>query len=412
MRAEVIGVGTELLLGEIPNSNAQAISAELADLGIDVLHHVAVGDNLGRVTEALTVALNRADIVIVTGGLGPTPDDLTRDAAAAALGVPLERDEEMVATLESIFQRLGRDMPDENKKQADFPAGAEVISPEGTAPGFVARAANDSILVCLPGVPWEMKAMMRKDVIPRLRSLSGEGTLVIREVLVVGLGESHTHHLISDLVEQQTDPTIAFLAGGGAVRVRLITKARDEAEGIARIEPLEAEIRRRLGPSALRGEGRTPAEILGQILVERSLTVAVAESLTGGMIASALTEAEGASDFFLGSIVAYATEAKRDVVGVDEEVLEREGPVSEEAAAQLAERAAAVFSADLGLAATGVAGPATQDGKPVGTLFVAAHHGGRTEVRSPRGYGDRGNIRRIAVTSALDLGRRLLSGDL
>ena len=404
-----MGVGTELLLGQIANTNAQEISQMLATAGVDVHHHVAVGDNLDRAADAIATALGRADAVIVTGGLGPTPDDLTREAVAKVLGRPLVRDETLAGVIRGVFHSLGRAMPEDNLKQADLPEGAEPIAPEGTAPGLIART-DGKVLFCVPGVPWEMQAMMEKTVLPELRSMGGAAVLATREILVVGLGESHTHQALADLVAAQSNPTIAYLASAGLVKVRLTAKATTEDDALSLIRPLETEIRARLGTNAVEGEGATVAQVLGRLLKGRGETVAAAESLTGGLLGAELTKAEGASEFFLGSIVAYATEAKVRVVGVDRSVLEDAGPVSEETAAQLAERAAERFGADLGLSTTGVAGPALHDGQPVGMVYVAASYKGATEVRKPKAYGGRDHIRAIAVTSAIDLGRRVLGG--
>jgi nicotinamide-nucleotide amidase len=403
----LVGVGTELLLGQIANTNAQYISQELADAGVDVYFHVVVGDNLERVASTIATALDRSEVVVVTGGLGPTPDDLTREGVAAALGVALRRDDHLVGVIKRIFEGLGRVMPAENLKQADLPEGATPLEPEGTAPGLVLER-DGKLLFALPGVPWEMKAMLGKFVLPALRDRAGESTLVTRQVLVMGLGESMTHEKIADIVAEQTNPTVAFLAGRGQVRVRITAKAETEREALELIHPVEQRIRERLGEAAVPGGRTTIAQALGDALRERGASAAVAESLTGGLIGAALTETDGASDFFLGSLVTYATAAKRDVAGIDEDVLDRNGPVSERAAGALAEAAAAHFGADMGLSATGVAGPTEQDGMPVGTVFVGAAYGGRTEVRHVRAYGDRDHIRQFAVTSTLDLGRRLL----
>ncbi|MGH2788789.1 MAG: competence/damage-inducible protein A [Actinomycetota bacterium] len=407
MDAEIIGVGTELLLGQIANTNAQTISQALARAGINVFFHTAVGDNAGRMGEVIRSAQTRSDAVIITGGLGPTPDDITREAVAGATGRGLQRDPELAGQIRAIFERLGRAMPDENLKQADLPEGAAPIAPRGTAPGF--HLEHDGcLIIALPGVPWEMKAMLAEDVMPLLGARAGDAVIFTREVLVIGLGESHTHERIADIVASQSNPTIAFLAGGGQVRVRITAKASSDAEARGLVEPVENAIRDRLGRSAVPGMGETLAEALGTMLRDRGATVAVAESLTGGLIGAELTAVGGSSDFFAGSVACYTTESKRDVVGVDESILAGPGPVSEAAAGALAEGAARLFGASLGLAATGVAGPAEQDGVPVGTIFVGATFGGRTEVRRVRGYGDRVNIRAIALTAALDLGRRLV----
>jgi nicotinamide-nucleotide amidase len=402
-----VGVGTELLLGQIANTNARDISRACASAGIDVYFHTVVGDNIDRMVETFRQALERADAVIITGGLGPTPDDITREAVAAVLGVELRRKQELVDKVKSVFERMGRTMPESNLRQADLPAGATPIEPEGTAPGFMIEI-DSKLLFALPGVPWEMQAMLQKSVMPWLRQRTGGQTIVSREIIVVGLGESKTHELIADVVEAQTNPTIAYRASAGQVRLRLTAKADSEADALALIRPIEQEVRSRLGEDAVGGEHSSLADALGETLRERDATIGVAESLTGGLIAAALTEASGSGDYFLGSLVCYDSAAKRDVVGVDPAILEGPGAVSEEAARALAEGAARKLSADLGISATGVAGPAEQEGKPVGTIFVGATFGGRTEARHVRGYGDRANVQAIAVTAALDLGRRLI----
>ena len=408
MNAEIIGVGTELLLGQIPNTNAQHISQVLAGIGVDVHHHVAVGDNVDRMVAVFTEAGERADAVIITGGLGPTPDDITREAVAATTGRKLARDERLAGVIRNIFERLGREMPEDNLRQADLPEGATPIEPEGTAPGFFLEH-DGTIFFALPGVPWEMKAMMAKVVVPELKKRAGEQALVSRQILVIGLGESHTHKRIADIVERQTNPTIAYLAGSGQVRVRLSAKASSEAEALALIGPVEDEIRARLEGNALPGHPDNVVDAVAALLREREMTIATAESLTGGGLGSVLSNAAGASDYFLGGLVLYATEAKRDVGGIDPAILEGPGAVSEEAAAAMAEAAAERFGADVGLATTGVAGPTEQEGKPVGTVYVAASVAGKTEARHVQGYGDRDNIRAISVTASLELARRMIT---
>lgn len=407
MRAEIVGVGTELLLGQIANTNAQTISQALAMIGVDVHFHQAVGDNPERMREVFELASRRADVVIVTGGLGPTPDDITREAIAELAGVKLVRRDDLAARIKDVFEKLGREMPPDNLRQADLPEGAEVIDLQGTAPGFRIDI-DDCTFFALPGVPWEMEAMLRKDVLPYLRSAGGDSTIASREILVMGLGESHTHERIADIVERQTQPTIAYLAGSGRVRVRLTAKAGSEAEALALIEPVESEIRERLGKHAVQGTTSDLAQALGEILREKKITVASAESLTGGLLGAELSGAGGSSDFFKGGIVTYWTEAKRDVLGVDESVLLGPGAVSEEAAAAMAQAVSLRFKTELGLATTGVAGPSQQEGKPVGTIYVGAAFEGTTQTRHVRGYGNRANIRAIAVSAAMDLGRRLI----
>jgi nicotinamide-nucleotide amidase len=410
MNAEIVGVGTELLLGQIANTNAQTISQALAGIGVDVFFHCAVGDNLQRMTDVIRRARSRSDVVIITGGLGPTPDDITREAVAAATDRQLHRDPALEKEIRAVFERLERAMPEENLKQADLPEDAVAITPRGTAPGFYVDD-RECLIIALPGVPWEMNAMLTEDVVPLLTARAGSKVILTRQVLVVGLGESHTHERIADIVEAQTNPTIAFLAGGGLVRVRITAKAASESVALGLVEPVERAVRERLGRSAVPGRGDSLAESVGNMLRDKGMTVAVAESLTGGLVGAELSAVGGSSDFFLGSVACYSTASKRDVLGVDDSILAGPGPVSEEAAGALAAGAARLFGASLGLAATGVAGPAEQDRVPVGTVYVGACLDGKTEVRLVRGYGDRTNIRAIAVTATLDLGRRLVQNE-
>lgn len=407
MIAEIVGVGTELLLGQIANTNAKKISTALAEAGIDVYYQTVVGDNLDRMADTLRQAIARSDVVVVTGGLGPTPDDITREGIAAAAGVGLRRDAELEAGIRSFFERVGRTMPEDNIRQADLPEGAEPIAPEGTAPGFCIETAG-TLVFALPGVPWEMSAMLQKSVIPALKERAAAEPIISREIIVVGLGESRTHELIADIVAAQSNPTIAYRASAGQVRLRITAKAPSEGDAVALIRPVENQVRERLGEDAVDGTYPSLADALGEMLRKRGATMAAAESLTGGLIATELTRSGGSGDYFLGSLVVYDTAAKTKVAGVDEGVLNGPGAVSPEAAAQLAEGAAQKFGADLGLSATGVAGPTEQEGKPVGTIYVGATFGGRTETRQVRGYGDRAHVMAIAVTSALDLGRRLI----
>lgn len=407
MKAEIVGVGTELLLGQIVNTNAQKISRALADIGVGVYFHSVVGDNLERGRDTLSAALERSDVVIVTGGLGPTPDDVTREMVAATFGRDLVRDERLVEVIRGFFASIGRDMPEENLKQADLPEGAVAIDPEGTAPGFYIEDRN-KFVAALPGVPWEMQAMLDKTILPILRERAGAGTIVSREIHVIGLGESATHEKIKDIVAAQTTPTIAYLSSKGQVRVRLTAREASEAAALAVIDPVAEQIRGRLGNAAVAGFPESLATAVGALLRERKETIAVVESLTGGLIGAELTAQPGASDYFIGSLVCYTDEAKRAVAGIDPAILDGPGAVSAECAGALAEAAVARVGADLGLAATGVAGPSEQSGIPAGTIFVAAAYRGRTESRKVRGYGDRDNVRAVAVTSALDLGRRML----
>ena len=407
MKAEIIGVGTELLLGQIANTNAQEISQSLASIGVDVYRHEVVGDNLDRMVETLRAAAQRADAVIVTGGLGPTPDDITREALAELTAAPLERDEHLAAAVEEIFAKLGRAMPPDNLRQADVPRGASPIPPEGTAPGLILEHEG-TVFFALPGVPWEMRAMMEKTVLPTLKERGPGAVTVSREIVVLGLGESRTHELIADIVEQQTQPTIAYRAGGGEVRLRLTTKAPDEEAAQGVIDPVETAIRERLGENALAPGYDTLAEGLGGLLQERDESVAVAESLTGGLVGNMLTKAEGASAFFAAALVCYSNEAKNQVLGVPQGILDTHGAVSAETAREMALGVSRVTGTALGLSTTGVAGPGEQEGKPPGLIFIGAAYRDTVEVREVRGYGDRDHVRKWAANAVLDLGRRVV----
>jgi nicotinamide-nucleotide amidase len=409
MRAEIVGVGTELLLGQIANTNAQKISAELAAIGVDVLWHSVVGDNLKRIVSVLDNARGRADAIVVTGGLGPTPDDITSEAVASLLDRPLRRDERLAQIIRQTFAEMERAMPEANLKQADLPDGAVPIESEGTAPGYYVDA-GDAVIFVLPGVPWEMEAMLEKTVVPMLARRAGAATTLSREVVVIGLGESSTHEAIKDVVDAQTNPTIAYRAGAGRVRVRVTAKAEDRAAAESLIAPVEAEIRARLGDAALSANADSLLEAISITLRHRGQSVAVAESLTGGRIAAELSGQAGSSDFFSGSLVCYTTASKAAVALVPDELLERCGPVSEEVAGALAAGAASRFDSALGLGATGVAGPGGHDGQPAGTICVGAAYGSAVITRRLRGYGSRDNVMALAVTAALDLGRRALSG--
>jgi len=395
------------LLGQIANTNAQEISTALATIGVDVLWHTAVGDNLERIEGTIRTAAQRSDAVIITGGLGPTSDDITALGVAAATGRALVRDERLANLIRSFFESRARAMPESNLKQADLPEGATPIEPEGTAPGFYVEH-DGALIFCLPGVPWEMRAMMDKTVLPVLREQSGDAVTLSRHVLTVGVGESAVADAIGDIVDAQTNPTIAFLAGGGIARVRLTAKATDEAQAEALIQPVEAAIRERLGDAALEPGEDSVVGVFSSLARGQKLTVGAAESLTGGLLGANLTEAEGASDFFLGSLVCYSNEAKVDVAGVDPGILREHGAVSAECAAAMAEGAASRLGADVGLSTTGVAGPAEQEGKAPGTIFVGAFVAGRAEARRVQGYGNRSNMRLIALNSALDLARRMI----
>ena len=409
MRCELVAVGTELLLGQVVDTNSVWMAERLAASGIDCHFHTSVGDNVDRIVSAFRIALDRADAVIVCGGLGPTQDDITREAIAAVMGVPLERDEAVLDRIRSMFAARGREMVASNARQADVPRGATVIAQtRGTAPGLVCPIGS-KVLYAVPGVPYEMEDMLTRAVLPDLVARAGSrSTIVSRVVRTWGLAESTLAERVAprlDALEAAGNPTLAFLASGmEGIKVRVTAKAGSSSAALAMVDAEEAELRALLGTLVFGVDGDTMESAVGALLAAAGLTLGLAESMTGGLVASRLVNVEGASAWFTGSVVAYDPRVKFDVLGVPE------GPVvSEPAAAAMAEGAARVLGAGVGLAVTGVAGPAEQDGMPVGTVFFGLHLDGATEVTRHTMPGDRERIRQFATVSLLDsLRRRLL----
>lgn len=411
MRCEVVAVGTELLLGQIVDTNSAAVGQRLALAGIDCHFQVRVGDNEERIASAVRAALDRSDAVLVCGGLGPTQDDITREAIARALGVALVRDEAMVASIRSIFTTRGREMVESNARQADLPEGAAFIPQlRGTAPGLICPAGPDGrkVVYAVPGVPHELLEMIDRAVVPDLRRRAGSDAVILsRLIRTWGTSESALSEMVAARVDSQTNPTIAFLAQGiEGVNLRLTAKAPDRATATALLDAEEAEVRALVGHLVFGVDDQTMERVVADLLNARGLSVGVAESLTGGLVGARLAETDGASQWFKGSIVAYDSQVKFDVLGVPE------GPVvSAQAAAAMAQGAARVLRADVGLGITGVAGPATQEGRPVGTVFMAVALGGRTDVREHHLPGDRQRVRQFATITLLDMLRHRLRGE-
>ena len=411
MRVEIIGVGTEILLGQIANTNAQWISERLAEIGVDVLYHQVVGDNEWRIAEAFRLALSRSDAIIATGGLGPTQDDITREGLARALGVALVRHPEIERFLREKFARLNRTMPRSNLQQCDVPEGARYILPDrGTAPGLIAETGDGRRVYAVAGVPAEMREMLQGTILPELAGLAGPSAVVSRVIRVTGVAEARVAEILDDLFRGSSNPTMAYLASSGEVKVRLTAKAETRAQGEELIRPMAEEIGRRLGDDVFTTSDEELEHVLGRMLKARQVTVACAESLTGGSLAVRLSAAPGSSAFFRGSAVCYTAEAKRSVLGVRQETIEGPGVVSEECAREMAEGARRIFFADVALALTGVAGPEAHDDKPVGLVCVALSVDEDVRSRSFRAPGDRQQIRRWAEQSALDMLRRYLEG--
>ena len=410
MRCDVLAIGTELLLGQIVDTNSSWIGEHLAMAGIDTMEHRKVGDNLPRMIAALAEMLEKADSVIVCGGLGPTQDDVTREAVAAVMRVKLERQEELVEQISAMFGSRGRDMPLNNLRQAEIPVGAQAIpNPIGTAPGIRAPI-GDKVIYAVPGVPYEMHRMVAEQVLPDLLARAGEQAAIVSLSLKTwGQSESGLAEMIAHRVDGQTNPTIAFLARGieGLV-VRLTAKAASEAQARALIEAEEIELRAILGPLVFGIDDETIEHAALRALADRGWTLGVAESLTAGLIGSRIGAVPGASATFRGSIASYATDVKRSVLGVTAEKV-----ISEECARQMAVGAQRVLGADVGIAATGVAGPDEQEGQPVGTVcFAIALPGREPESFSTRLPGDRERVRQFAAISLLNgLRQRLASLD-
>jgi nicotinamide-nucleotide amidase len=409
---EVLAVGTELLLGQTVNSNASEIGRRLAEAGLDHYRQVVVGDNLGRITQALHAAAGRADAVIVTGGLGPTQDDLTRDAMASAAGVEMRFDADFADRLRDFWESRGREMPASNLRQAEYPDGAAMIrNPKGTAPGLRLRI-GDAWVFALPGVPAEMIPMLEREVLPFLiRQAGGQaGVLVSRVVRTWGESESRVSEILADLYEASTNPTVAFLASAAEIKVRLTARAVSEEEANELLDPLEAEVRRRLGPRVFAVGDRTIEQIVLELAGDRGWSLGTAESVTGGLVAQRITGVPGASATFVGSIVAYAADVKRDVLGVPAAMIDEHGAVSEETAVAMATGAADLLGADVVVATTGEAGPDPQE-RRVGTIVIAVATPQDVRARTIRLPGDRERVRLYGSTAALQSLRLGLAGE-
>ncbi|HZD02970.1 MAG TPA: competence/damage-inducible protein A [Actinomycetes bacterium] len=412
MRCEIIGVGTELLLGQIVNSNAAWIGERLAMVGWDCLRHTVVGDNEDRIATAIREALDRADAVIITGGLGPTQDDVTREAIAAVAGVPLMRQPQLEQWLRDRFAHFGRGrMAELNLRQADIPEGGRSIdNPVGSAPGLIVEIKGKPVYA-VPGVPREMQEMLERVVLPDLAARAGEGRAIVsRTVRTAGIGESLLAERLTSLWESVSDVTMAYLASPGEVRVRLTAVGASREEALAEIAPVEAAIRAELGDAVYGTDDDTLEAAVGRLLRSSKRTLACAESLTGGLVGGRVTAVAGSSDYYRGGVVAYATEAKANVLEVDRDLLAEHGPVSEPVAGAMAEGVRRLFGATTGLATTGVAGPAEQDGHSVGTVCLAVADDQGTASELVHAPGDRAQIRAWATTAALDLVRRRVEG--
>lgn len=411
MRAEIISAGTEILLGEILDTNSQYIASRLPGLGIDLYFKSTVGDNLGRLTEAIGRALDRSELAIITGGLGPTEDDLTREAIAAALGEEPFVDADTQRQLRAFFASRGVAFPERNVKQATLIPSAQAIpNPRGTAPGWwVEKSRRDGqvrYIIALPGPPAEMQRMWDEEVEPRLRRLDIREVLIARVLKTVGAGESHVDETIGSLLKSR-NPTIGVYAKPDGVYVRIAAKAPGEEAARKLIAPVEEDARRLLGAIVWGADGDTLEGVIGRMLYERGLTLATMESCTGGLLASTITDVDGSSNWFKGGYVAYSAHMKMSL-GVSADIIETHGVISSEVAEDMARAARVSLDADYGVGVTGIAGPDAMEGKPPGTVHIAVHDGRKAQSLSYTLYQGRVATKGRAVTTALFLLRRAL----
>lgn len=370
MTAEIFCIGTEVLIGDIVNTNAAYIARRLSEAGINVYYHSVCGDNNGRMKECLDLALSRSDLVITTGGLGPTYDDITKEMVAEKFGLPLILNEEILARLTGYFEKSGRVMTENNKKQAFIPQGAHVFpNMFGTADGIAVTKDNKTVIM-LPGPPREMKPMLDNQVIPYLAA-NTDHILVSSNVSIFGMGESSVENALADLMKSSTNPTVAPYCGNGEVRLRVTARGKNEKEARALIDPVVDKIKEVIGSFVYGVDVPSIESVVVEKLKEKHMTVAFAESCTGGLISKRITDVPGASEVFGFGFCTYANEAKMKILGVKEETLAAHGAVSEETASEMAQGALKVSGADIAVAVTGIAGPGggTPE-KPVGLVYM------------------------------------------
>ena len=408
MIAELISVGTEILMGNILNSNARYLAEKCASLGLDMYYQVTVGDNYDRMMSVVKTALDRSDIIIVTGGLGPTEDDLTKEVCAEAMGMELEEDPHTRACLEAYFKNnIYKEIPENNWKMVTVPHGSIVLdNPNGMAPGLIMEK-NGKTAILLPGPPNELYPLFEGQVFPYLEKRQNS-RLVSHMVKICGYGESQVEDKILDLIDKQTNPTIATYAKTAEVQVRLTAKAGTKEEGEALIAPVMAELFNRFGDCIFTTEEDVTLEMaVVDLLQKKHLTMATAESCTGGMIAARLVNVSGVSDVFMQGMVTYSNEAKVRLLGVKEETLAAHGAVSRETALEMALGGAERAQTDVCVAVTGLAGPGGgSKEKPVGLVYMACAVKGKAEVVEYHFKGNRGKIREQSMMKALDLVRR------
>lgn len=406
MKAEIISIGTEILLGEITDTNAAYLAQQLPLLGVDLYWVTQVGDNRGRIVEVLERAWSRSDLIIITGGLGPTEDDLTRESIAEMLGEEMEIAPDLEEWLRDMFSRIGYDMPERNLKQATLiPSARAIPNPRGSAPGWWVKREGKAILA-MPGPPVEMQWMWEREIKDGLRKTLNAAIIVSRTLKVLGMAEAKVDEMISPLLSSE-NPTIGVYAKPTGIELRLTAKASDRNAAEKMIDALEEQVRSIIGDSIWGVDDESMEKVVGDLLRQRGLTLATMESCTGGLLANLLTDVPGSSDYFKGSLVAYSNKVK-EAFGVGPELIARYGVVSSQAAEAMAMAARRTLESDIGIGITGVAGPAKLEGKDIGTVYISVTDG--TEMKSMHAVlpQHRPHIKRYAAIFALSELRLLL----
>ena len=410
MKAELINTGTELLLGQILNTNAQYLSQQLALLGIDVYFHTTVGDNEFKIAMAVRQALEHADLVITTGGLGPTQDDITKETVATVLGLDMQPDNSSMKSIQAFFDKINKPMSLINQKQGYFPKEAKILPNDmGTAPGAIIEQDN-KIIIILPGPPVELQPMFENYVIPYLKLKTSLNALIkSRTLRIFGIGESSAQEVLADIFANQSNPSIAFNAKSAEIHIRLTVKASSLDEANEMMDNTERLIRERIGQHIFGVDDETMEVSVGKLLREKGITLSLAESCTGGMVASRLTEVSGSSEYIMYGIVSYSNQAKEKILGVRKETINKYGAVSKETAEEMARGVRQINDSDIGLSVTGIAGPGGgTDEKPVGLVYIGLSTPEITFVKKFNFAGNRQLIRLLSSTAALNMIRRYI----
>jgi nicotinamide-nucleotide amidase len=410
MNAEIIAVGSELLTADKIDTNSLWLTSELNALGVELVSKSIVGDDRVRLTAQVAAAVARSELVILTGGLGPTEDDVTREAAAAALGRALAFRQDICDWIAARFASFGRTMAENNKRQAYVIDGFEPLgNPNGTAPGLWGDLGGGRAMVLLPGPPREMKPMYTDHCLPRLRAMLPPMHIAVKRYRVAGIGESDLDQMIAPAYTKYTNPVTTVLAAPGDIQIYLRARCAEEREAHNLVEELGRQVEQILGKRIYSSDGSTLEAVVGELLRRRGATVSVAESCTGGMLGKRLTSVSGSSDYFVGGFLTYSDAMKRSLLGIPAELLEKHSAVSEPAALAMARGARERTGSTYALSVTGYAGPeGGTEADPVGTVYIGLAGGERVEAKRFRLFGDRGRIRQVAATTALDCLRRHL----